>query len=318
MHSFKQLGTKITSKKMILNFFDFAINFDETTTLKNHQRSCRMKHGQASMDNSAENLHVDDENPNVQPAAVFETDINDAYEKMTVWRKNMFQLPKGHQGKEFIKEMTKQINLWTSNSPLRHISIKCLMVMPNLLLQQTSRKSKAAENRKTLDRRLSLWREKRINELVGECLVIQSRLLDTRRTSNTPEDIAKSFHKLMIQGKVNSAIRLLSNSENSGLLTLNESTMQELHLKHPELKLKYEDLLLEGPVKYMNSVIYDEIDEEVIMKAAIRKNGAAGISSLDSSEWKRIIGSNIYGNVAIDLRKSIAGFNKTTLCIRDP
>ena len=91
---------------------------------------CRMKHGQASVDNSAENLHVDDENPNVQPAAVFETDINDAYEKMTVWRKNMFQLPKGHQGKEFIKEMTKQINLWTSNSPLRHISIKCLMVMP--------------------------------------------------------------------------------------------------------------------------------------------------------------------------------------------
>ena len=33
MHSFKQLGTKITSKKMILNFFDFATNFDETTTL---------------------------------------------------------------------------------------------------------------------------------------------------------------------------------------------------------------------------------------------------------------------------------------------
>ena len=110
----------------------------------------------------------------------------------------------------------------------------------------------------------------------------------------------------MIQGNVNSAIRLLSKSENSGLLRLNVSTMQELHLKHPESKPKYEDLLLEGPVKYMNSVIYDEIDDEVIMKAAIRTNGAAGISSLDSSEWKRIIGSNIYGNVAVDLRKSIA------------
>ena len=29
------------------------------------------------MDNSAENLHVDDEQPNVQPVLVFETDIND-------------------------------------------------------------------------------------------------------------------------------------------------------------------------------------------------------------------------------------------------
>ena len=34
MHSFKQMGTKITLKKMILKFFEFAINFDETTTLR--------------------------------------------------------------------------------------------------------------------------------------------------------------------------------------------------------------------------------------------------------------------------------------------
>ena len=114
----------------------------------------------------------------------------------------------------------------------------------------------------------------------------------------------------MIQGNVNSAIRLLSNSENSGLLTLNESTMQDLHLKHQESKPKYEYLLLEGPVKYMNSIIYDEIDYEVIMKIAIPTNGAAGISSLHSSEWKCIIGSNIYGNVAVDLGTSIAHLAK--------
>ena len=50
--------------------------------LKNHQRSCRTKHGQTSVDNSAENLHVDDEQPNVQPVLVFETDINDETMKL--------------------------------------------------------------------------------------------------------------------------------------------------------------------------------------------------------------------------------------------
>ena len=29
----------------------------------------------------------------------FMTEINDAYEKMTVWRNNLFQLPKGRHGK---------------------------------------------------------------------------------------------------------------------------------------------------------------------------------------------------------------------------
>ena len=111
--------------------------------LKNHQRSCRTKHGQTSVDNSAENLHVDDEQPNVQPVLVFETDINDAdsdvyrktntpeqffwgekkgsdftnslnevYERIVFWRKNLFLLPSGSSGKRFIRETTRLINSW--------------------------------------------------------------------------------------------------------------------------------------------------------------------------------------------------------------
>ena len=33
--------------------------------------------------------------------------------------------------------------------------------MPNLLLQQTTYKATAANNKKTLERRLTLWREKK-------------------------------------------------------------------------------------------------------------------------------------------------------------
>ena len=198
--------------------------------LKYHQRSCRAKHEQSSAINSAQS--ITNESQVVKPQlTTYENDVNDAYEKMTVWKRNIFKLPKGHQGKDFINEMTKQVNLWNTKSPMRHLSLKCLMIMPNLLLQQTSYKSTASENKKTLDRRLSLWKDQKISEILGECLVIQSRL-NKPRTSFTQDGISQSFHKLMIQGKVNAAIRLLSHSENSGVLPLNEETMQELQIKH--------------------------------------------------------------------------------------
>ena len=55
--------------------------------------------------------------------------------------------------------------------------------------------------------------------------------------------------------------------------------------------------------QFLSPVIYDDITEDTIRTAALRTNGAAGVSCLDSDEWRKIIGSNIYGNAAVDLRK---------------
>ena len=82
-------------------------------------------------------MNIIDTLTNDDTKSIFMTEINDAYEKMTIWRKNLFQLPKGRHGKKICNEMTKQIDLWCINSPFRKISMKCLMIMPNLLLQRT-------------------------------------------------------------------------------------------------------------------------------------------------------------------------------------
>ena len=194
---------------------------------------------------------------------------------MTVWRKNLFQLPKGRHGKEFINEMTKQIDLWCSNSPFRNISMKCLMIMPNLLLQRTSNKTSSADNKATLERRLSLWRDKKIAVLIGECLVIQSRLKSSKHPS-TKEDIAKSFNNFMITGRINAALRLLSKTDGNGILPLDNNTIAELHL--PEANPFQDDILIQGPIKFLSPVIYDEITEDTILKAVSRTKGAGGVS----------------------------------------
>ena len=51
-------------------------------------------------------------------------DLNKAYEKMVFWRKNLFMLPAGNAGKKCIKEVTRLLNLWTQNRPLRSISLE--------------------------------------------------------------------------------------------------------------------------------------------------------------------------------------------------
>ena len=63
----------------------------------------------------------------------------------------------------------------------------------------------------------------------------------------------------------------------------------------------------------MHPIVYDDIDEELTKKAAIRKRGS-GPSGVDADGWRRIIVSSCYGAATSDLRKAIAELLKN-LCI---
>ena len=73
---------------------------------------------------------------------LFTDDLNEAYEKTVFWRKNLFTLPTGNAGKKYIKEVTKLLNTWTQDTPLRSISLKAIYTMSALLLQKPSKTSK--------------------------------------------------------------------------------------------------------------------------------------------------------------------------------
>ena len=50
--------------------------------------------------------------------------------------------------------------------------------------------------------------------------------------------------------------------------------------------------------------MYDDIDEELIKKAAIGTNGGSGPSGLDADGWQRILVSSSFGPATSDLRKA--------------
>jgi len=96
----------------------------------------------------------------------------------------------GKAGKEFIDEITRMINEWSNETPLRGIALKAVTVMPSLLLQKPKRNSKAKEHTEVLKRRLLTWKNGDIDSLVREARFIQSNL-PTHKREGFQQDIEK-------------------------------------------------------------------------------------------------------------------------------
>ena len=82
-------------------------------------------------------------------------------------------VPTGAAAKKIIDEISRLLNLCTNDTPLKATALKAIHVMPALLLQKLSKKSKAKTHLKAIERRLRLWEEGNITELANECKTMQ-------------------------------------------------------------------------------------------------------------------------------------------------
>ena len=102
------------------------------------------------------------------PGSTYQKDLEEAYEQTVYRRKNVFMVANGAPGKKFLNEITKLFDQWTNDTTLKSIALKTIHFLPALLLQKPSRKSKARDRLIALERRLKLWDEASINELLDE------------------------------------------------------------------------------------------------------------------------------------------------------
>ena len=221
-------------------------------------------------------------------------------------------VPTGAAGKKFIDETSRLLDQWTNNTPLKNIALKAIHVMPALLLQKPSKTSKAKDHLRALERRIRLWEEGNIIELVNESKAIQERL----PSNNTPmniENLSLKFKQLMQRGNVNRALRLLTNNMSNGVLPLSKEILQLLNLKHPSAQEAHHDSLLQDPVKFVHNIVYEDINESLVLKAVIKTKGGCGPSGFDADNWRRIFASKQFGSSSLILRKSFAEFVKS-LC----
>ena len=93
------------------------------------------------------------------------------------------------------------------------------MVLPTLILQKASATSKSKEHSAAIERRLALWKQGDLDLLLKEVRFIQGKFVNSKK-ARTVEDVSKVFSKLVLQGKLSAAMKLLDNESSSGLLDL--------------------------------------------------------------------------------------------------
>ena len=89
-------------------------------------------------------------------------------------------------------------------------------------------------------------------------------------TGERSKDIVKisvKFKELMQKGNVNGALKLLSNEMSNDILPLTEETLSQLEIKHPGNRDASADVLLNGPIKQIHPIVFDAIDEEMVLRA---------------------------------------------------
>ena len=208
---------------------------------------------------------------------------------------------------KFVIEITKWIEYWNQDAVnFKDIALKVLMVMPALLLQKPTFKSTSKEHSQCLTRRLQQWEAGDFDGLLCETRTIQGKLPTNSKPLND-ERLAKTFSKLMFEGKVNAAMKLLDQHD-TGLVTLSQSTIHELKRKHPNANDADPSILMDGPLPFVDPVMFQNITESTIMKSALRTRGSSGPSGLDADGWRRILVSKNFGNVGKDLRCALSGF----------
>ena len=183
------------------------------------------------------------------------------------------------------------------------------MIMPKLILQKSSKNVKAKVIKEVMERRIKKWKENEFEFLYQEANTIQSRLKDSS-SNNGEKGMVESFRHLMTTGKIRAALKVIDNGKSNGILEINRDTIEKLHPKHPKGQDTQLDMILHGPIKDVNPVIYEEITSDLIKNMASRVKGTAGPSKMDADQWFHVLGSSAFGQRSEKLAEAIAKMMK--------
>ena len=129
--------------------------------------------------------------------------------------------------------------------------MKAAAVITPLLLQQPSGKPTYRESAVHLLRRLKLWDEEKIGELISECKTIQAQLAKSSKVMNDTT-LAKRFATMIFNNNYKGAMSLVTSKD--------AKTKESMKAKHPKPAALHEDALHSGPLPTdMHPIFYSAL-----------------------------------------------------------
>ena len=238
--------------------------------------------------------------------------INATYSSMG-WKKNLFPLPRGKCGTDFIKKLTDLINLFVYKSKWERVALSLIHIFIPLMTQKPSAKSKPRNHARYLATRLAKWEKGEITSLMNECNEIQKRM--KRNNKRKDESKYSYFIKLMMFGKIGDAAKKINNEDSiKGVHTLSDEIREILQEKHPKAREVDPDIIIQQENISPETVIYEEINADLVYKIAREMKGSGGPTLVDADMWKNFLCSKIYGKASTGLYQAVSDMAKI-LCV---
>ena len=143
--------------------------------------------------------------------------------------------------------------------------------------------------------------------------MVKNRYWISNFRPSTTTKKTKIFAKLVLEGKVNTAIQLLDDDTSSGVLPISADVIKTLRQKHPDAKPSNDTMMLHGPFSHVNEIIFDGVNADLARKCAIKTKGSHGSSGLDADFWSKILCNSTFGNSSDDFCHAVA-FLAQVLC----
>ena len=110
----------------------------------------------------------------------------------------------------------------------------------------------------------------------------------------------------MMQGRVSSALKILTSDPCVGVHKINDNVISALKQKHPKPSPILKNTLLNGPVNEVLPCHFDNIDEVMVWKSSSLTKGADGPSQLDAMQYHHLLSSRKHKIENKEIRTEIA------------
>ena len=226
-----------------------------------------------------------------------------------------YDIPRGPIGRHYIDILCVELqHLIYGNYPSER-----LITFSSVILQRDKMIKKVSDVKRLLDRRLSMWSEDKFDLLVQEAKRCDRSLYKATRVSHKEDHVIKIFTRLMLQGKIKSAMSWLADkfkgtvlkptdrvtvkSDNHELKSV--TVIDALKMKHPDPKPPHSSTLL--VTEELPQFEDLQITGAHINVIAHRIKGSAGPGGCHSSHWQDALLR--FGSLSQKLRDIVANLS---------
>ena len=194
--------------------------------------------------------------------------IQSAYYMILGWRKNLFSLPRGKCGTDFIKKLTELINLFVNKTKWQRIALSLVHIFVPIMLQKPSSKSRPRDHARYLTSRLERWQNGDLKSLMDETNEIQKRMNKSKAERKEQHQV-KYFLNLMTFGKVGEAAKKINNDDSvKGVHPLDDEIKDILQKKHPKARDVHPETVLLPNSLPPEPVMYEEVTADMVQRTA--------------------------------------------------